>query len=505
MWVILRLVKIKKVIEEVDGVRCLNNLTAFASLPHLTIKQPKSNMNASIVKSPIQTVIQQQRAFFQTGQTKSVDFRLAQLQQLKQAILEDRDAIVDAAKADLGRPPFEAYFEIATLSEANLAIKKLKTWVKPRRVPTPVEQFPGSAWVQPEPLGVVLIIGPWNYPFQLMVSPLVGAIAAGNCAILKPSEQAPHTSKVVAQLIKSAFDPSYVAVVEGDADISKQLLAEKFDHIFFTGGTPIGKRVMQAAAQHLTPVTLELGGKSPCIVDADVDLNTAAKRIIWGKFINVGQICIAPDYLLVDSQIKQPFLELLQQQIQEFYGNLPNTSPDYGRIINQYHFSRLTRLLNNGTVVVGGQTDPDNLYIAPTILDNINWEDPVMQEEIFGPILPVLTYEKLEEAIAQINAQPKPLALYLFSKNKAKQEQVLNETSSGGVCINDTVMQSAVAGLPFGGVGDSGIGSYHGKSSFDTFSHQKSVLKKGLWLDLDWRYAPYTLKKLQQIKRIVNG
>jgi aldehyde dehydrogenase (NAD+) len=462
-------------------------------------------IDVDINLSPIQKLIQQQRAYFKKGKTKSVDFRLAQLQRLKQSIINHQDAIVEAVKADLGRSPFEAYFEIASLSEVNLAIKKLKIWVKPRRVKTSIDQFPSSAWVQPEALGVVLIIGPWNYPFQLMISPLIGAIAAGNCAILKPSENAPHTSSVVAKIIESTFAPNYIAVVEGDIDTSKQLLAEKFDHIFFTGGTAIGKAIAVAAAQHLTPVTLELGGKSPCIIDSDVDLDTAAKRIIWGKFINAGQTCIAPDYLLVDAQIKQPLLEKLKEKIETFYGDNPALSPDYGRIINQRHFSRLVSFLDNGNVVAGGQTDADKRYIAPTILDNITWDDGVMQEEIFGPILPILTYDNLEEAIEKIVARAKPLALYIFSKDAAKQQKVLLETSSGGVCINDTVMHVGVSGLPFGGVGDSGIGSYHGKASFDTFSHQKSVLKKGFWLDLGWRYAPYTLKQLKLIKRIVNG
>lgn len=461
-------------------------------------------MTLEIFASPIQETIQKQREFFQTGQTKSLDFRLAQLQRLKQSIIENQDAIVKSVKADLGRPPFEAYFEIAALAEANLAIKKLRNWAKPRKVKTPIDQFPSSAWIQPEPLGVVLIISPWNYPFQLMISPLVGAIAAGNCAILKPSEHAPNTSKVVTKIIKSCFEPSYIAIFEGDADTSKQLLAEKFDHIFFTGSTVIGKAVAQAAAQHLTPVTLELGGKSPCIIDADVNLETAAKRIIWGKFINAGQTCIAPDYLLVDQKIKQPLLDLCKQNIKTFYGDNPAKSADYGRIVNQRQFSRLTSFLDNGTVVVGGETHEDSRYIAPTILDRITWDDSVMQEEIFGPILPILTYDKLDSAIAQINARPKPLALYIFSKDIAKQQKVINETSSGGVCINDTVMQVGVSSLPFGGVGDSGIGSYHGKASFDTFSHQKSVLKKGLWFDFAWRYAPYTLKQLKQIKSIVS-
>lgn len=462
-------------------------------------------MTSQLVASPVKDLIQQQRSYFGTGQTKDVDFRLAQLKRLKQAILDYQDAIVDAAKADLHRPAFEAYFEIAAIGEINLALKQLKSWVKPQRAKTSIDQFPASAWIQPEPLGVVLIIGPWNYPFQLMISPLVGAIAAGNCAILKPSEHAPNTSKVVAEMIQSTFDPHYVAVVEGDATVSQQLLAEKFDHIFFTGGTRIGRIVMEAAAKHLTPVTLELGGKSPCIVEADVRLDYAAKRIAWGKFINAGQTCISPDYLLVNRRIKSELLERLKQYIQEFYGENPLHSPDYGRIINQNHFSRLTTFLEPDKTVIGGQVDPESRYIAPTILDGVTWEDPVMQDEIFGPILPVLEYDDLDEAIAQVNAHPKPLALYFFSQDEQKQEKVLQSTSSGGVCINDVVMQIAVSGLPFGGVGESGIGSYHGKASFDTFSHRKSVLKRSLWLDLGWRYAPYTVGQLKQIKRIVSG
>lgn len=462
-------------------------------------------MIAQAIETPIPTLIQQQRSFFSTGQTKELNFRLAQLQRLKQAIIDRQDAILQAVKVDLGRPPFEGYFEIGTLGEINLALKQLKTWIKPRRVPTSIDQFPASAWIQPEPLGVVLIIGPWNYPFQLMISPLVGAIAAGNCAILKPSEHAPATSAVVTELIRSTFDPSYVAIVEGDAAVSQALLAEKFDHIFFTGGTAIGKVIMEAAAKHLTPVTLELGGKSPCIVDADTHLEQTAKRIAWGKFINAGQTCIAPDYLLVDRQIKAPLLAQIKQAVQEFYGENPATSPDYGRIVNQRHFSRLTTFLNTGNPVLGGQADETTRYIAPTILDEVSWQDPIMQEEIFGPILPVLTYDRLEEAIAHINERPKPLALYFFSRDSQKQQQVLHSTSSGGVCLNDTVMQVGVWGLPFGGVGESGMGSYHGKASFDTFSHPKSILKRSPWFDLGWRYAPYKPEKLNQIKRIVTG
>jgi acyl-CoA reductase-like NAD-dependent aldehyde dehydrogenase len=455
-----------------------------------------------LTQAPVKDIIRQQREFFATGKTKDVEWRIEQLKRLKQAIVDDQEAIVNAVKADLGRPDFEAYFEITTISEINYALKHLKSWVKPKKVATSIDQFPASAKIYPEPLGVVLIISPWNYPFQLMISPLTGAIAAGNCAVLKPSEVAANTSRVIADIIQKTFDPAYIAVVEGGVEISQQLLEEKFDHIFFTGGTAIGRIVMQAAAKHLTPVTLELGGKSPCIVDSDVDLKYAAKRITWGKYLNAGQTCIAPDYLLVDRRIKSELLTEIQKCVGEFYGDDPAQSPDYARLISRRHFERLEPLLKDGEIVMGGQTKPEEKYIAPTVMDQVSWESPVMQEEIFGPILPVLEYTDLKEAIAQINARPKPLALYIFSKDKQKQEQVLQETSSGGVCINDTVMQVGVSTLPFGGVGDSGIGSYHGKASFDTFSHYKSVLKKGFRFDPNWRYPPYK-DKLSLLKRII--
>jgi acyl-CoA reductase-like NAD-dependent aldehyde dehydrogenase len=450
----------------------------------------------------VSDTIRQQREFFATGKTKDVDFRIEQLKNLKSAIVSNQSRIVDAVKADLNRPEYEAYFEIAAIAEVNYAIKNVKSWAKPKKVPTSIDQFPASARIYPEPLGVVLIIGPWNYPFQLMISPLVGAIAAGNCAILKPSEIASHTSEVVADMISKTFDPAYICAIEGGVEISKQLLAEKFDHIFFTGGTKIGKIVMAAAAKHLTPVTLELGGKSPCIVDSDIQIEYTAKRIAWGKFINAGQTCIAPDYLLVDKKVKPALMQAIKAALHEFYGDDPQQSPDYSRIINQHHLGRLTEFIKDGEIVAGGQTNAEDKYIAPTVIDKVSWDSPVMQDEIFGPILPVLEYDELGDAIAQINARPKPLALYLFSKDKEKQKRVLRETSSGGVCINDTVMQVGVTTLPFGGVGDSGIGSYHGKASFDTFSHQKSVLQKSFLLDLKWRYAPY-LGKLDLIKKII--
>ncbi|MEO0806310.1 MAG: aldehyde dehydrogenase [Cyanobacteria bacterium J06643_4] len=460
---------------------------------------------ATPASSPQQTLTQEleaQRAFFASGQTKPVSFRLAQLEKLKAAIIERQDAIVQAATDDLGRPEFEGYFEVGAIAELGHAIKHLKRWAKPQKVSVPLAQLPGSAWIQPEPLGSVLIIGPWNYPFQLLISPLVGAIAAGNCAIVKPSEIAPATSKVIAELIASIFSPEYVAVKEGGVETSQALLAEKFDHIFFTGGTRIGKIVMEAAAKHLTPVTLELGGKSPCVVDADINLEVAAKRIVWGKFLNAGQTCVAPDYLLVDEKIKAEFLATLQRVISDAFGDNPIESPDLARLVSDRQFDRVAKLLEGEEILIGGQTDSAARFIAPTVLTNVSRESPVMQEEIFGPVLPVLTYGRVEDAIAQINARPKPLALYIFSNNKSLQNQILESTSSGGVCINDVVVHLAIWGMPFGGVGESGMGAYHGKTSFHTFSHMKSVLKKPFWLDIDWRYQPYG-DKVELFKKVI--
>lgn len=452
--------------------------------------------------TPVHNLLDKQRQFFASGKTKEIDFRLNQLKRFKQAITSSKEAVLDALKADLNKPEFEGYFDLIGLNEEiDYAIKKLVTWVKPKKVPTSLTMFPSSAYIYPEPLGVILIIGPWNYPFSLVLTPLVGAIASGNCAILKPSELAPATSKVVADLINKTFEPDYITVVEGGIETSQELLREKFDHIFFTGGTRIGQIIMEAAAKHLTPVTLELGGKSPCIVDTDIDLKETAKRITWGKFINAGQTCIAPDYLLVHRRIKDDLIASIKQCIRDFYGEDPAISPDYARIINERQFERLNGLLGDGNIITGGQSNKEDRYIAPTVIDNISLDAPVMQEEIFGPILPVLDYEKLEEAIAFINRLPKPLALYLFSKDKTKQQQVLKQTSSGGVCLNDVVFQVGVIDLPFGGVGDSGIGSYHGKATFDTFSHYKSVLKKSFRFDLNWRYAPY-MDKLKQLKQL---
>ena len=436
-------------------------------------------------------LLQAQRRFFATGQTRSLGFRLAQLKQLRGAVLKYQEDIVQAAVKDLGRPEFEGYVEVGIIGELDYIIKQLPKWVKPRKARLSLSQLPGAAWLQPEPLGSVLIIGPWNYPFQLIMSPLMGAMAAGNCAVLKPSELAPATSQVLAKLVQETFDPTYVALVEGGVETAQELLAEPFDHILFTGGGRVGKIVMQAAAEHLTPVTLELGGKSPCIVDAETNVEVTAKRIVWGKFLNAGQTCIAPDYLLVHEDIKADLVDALVSTIRASYGENAAQSPDFSRIVNERQVDRLVGLLGAGNILIGGDYDRSNRYIAPTLIDNISWDDPIMQEEIFGPILPILTYRRLEDAIQAINRRPKPLALYLFSHNKQHQQAVLEQTTSGTVGLNEVILQVAVWDLPFGGVGGSGMGAYHGKYSFDTFSNHKSVLKKPFWIDPNWRYAPY--------------
>ncbi|MEY3299342.1 MAG: hypothetical protein RLZZ597_2602 [Cyanobacteriota bacterium] len=451
---------------------------------------------------PMAALLQHQRDFFATGATRSAEFRLTQLKNLRQAVVRYQEEIVEAARVDLGRPAFEGYFEVGVISELDHAIKHLRAWMRPRKVSLPLSQRPGAAWVQPEPLGVMLVIGPWNYPFQMIISPLVGAISAGNCAILKPSEHAPATAKVLAKLVAETFNPDHVALVEGGVETAQALLAERFDHIIFTGGERVGKLVMQAAAQHLTPVTLELGGKSPCIVAPDADLAVTARRIVWGKFLNVGQTCIAPDYVLVHESIKPALVEALKQRIQACYGENLAQSPDLSRIVNEQQFDRLVGLLDRGNILIGGDYNRSDRFIAPTLIDGVTWEDPIMQEEIFGPLLPILTYRTLDEAITAINQRPKPLTTYLFSKDKATQDNVLHQTTSGSLCINDVILQVAVWDLPFGGVGNSGIGHYHGPYSFNTFSNLKSVLKKPFWMDLDWRYPPYE-GKIQLFKRFI--
>ncbi len=452
----------------------------------------------------IPNLVRSQKEFFATGKTKDIQFRKQQLEKLKQAVKAHQEPITEALFEDLGKPKFEAILtEIANCEEeTNYILKHLDSWAKNKPVKTSLNFFPANSFIVPEPLGQALIIGPWNYPFQLSILPLLGAIAAGNCAIIKPSEITPNVSKVIADVISQTFDPNYITVVEGNKTVAEELLQQKFDHIFYTGGARVGKIVMKAAAENLTPVTLELGGKSPCIVEPDIHIEHSARRIIWGKCLNAGQTCVAPDYLLVHREIKDQLVTAMKDCLNEFFGENPEESPDYARIVSDRHFNRLTEFLKDGNIIVGGETDAETRYIAPTLLENVSWDDAVMEEEIFGPILPIIEYDDLESAsakhgrspIAQINDRPKPLALYLFSKSKSKQQQVLQQTSAGGVTLNDTIIHLGSPELPFGGVGESGMGAYHGKASFDTFTHYKSVTNRKFWLDIKLRYPPYADK-----------
>ncbi|MGG0639700.1 aldehyde dehydrogenase [Bacillus altitudinis] len=423
-------------------------------------------------------------------QTPAVQERIRLLNDLKAAIKHHEKDILQALAHDLHKSEQEAYTtEIGMVyEEINHTVKHLHKWAKPSRAKTPLTHIGSKSMIIKEPYGSVLIIAPWNYPFQLALSPLVGAISAGNAVTLKPSELTPHVSNVIGTIVESVFQEDLAAVVEGGVDVSTELLKLPFDYIFFTGSVAVGKVVMEAAAKHLTPVTLELGGKSPCIVMPDADIKLAAKRITFGKFTNAGQTCIAPDYLLVHESIKEDLLHEMTTCIRDFYGNQPETNPHFGKNVSQRHFDRLSQFLSNGTIVTGGQRNEQELKIAPTILDHITWEDPVMQEEIFGPILPVITFGSLQEAADMIKARPKPLALYLFTTNKETEAYILDNLSFGGGCINDTLMHVATPYLPFGGVGESGIGRYHGKESFFTFTHEKSVLRQTNRFDFSFRY-----------------
>lgn len=446
-----------------------------------------------------------QRDYFAEGHTLPLPFRKAQLHKLQKVLKQHEQELFDALYADFRKPALEAYgTEIGFIElELKLALKKVDDWASPRRVPETLINFPARSYVYPQPYGVALIISPWNYPLNLLFTPLIGAMAAGNCAILKPSEIAPNTAAVVNRIISQNFDERYLAVVEGGVEATTHLLAQRFDYIFFTGSTQVGRIVLKAAAEHLTPVTLELGGKSPAIVTQDADLELAARRICWGKFLNAGQTCVAPDYVLVQEDVKEDFIQQVAHCITDFYGAHPAESPDFARIINDNHIARLSKMLTPENIRIGGKTDTDTRYIAPTILDNITWDHPSMQEEIFGPILPVLSFSDLNEAIKMVNRHEKPLALYFFSANREDQKRILKEVTFGGGCINDTISHLANPNLPFGGVGNSGLGSYHGIASFDVFSHQKSVLHRGTWLDLPFRYPPYgdKLKLLRKFLR----
>mgnify|MGYP001129421348 CR=1 FL=1 len=457
------------------------------------------------MSSSIGEIVERQRDFFRTNKAKDVGFRIEKLKRLESAILAYEKRISEALHRDLHRSETEGYItEIGlALNEISYAIKHLSSWAKPKKVRKPLI-FPFSkSLVIHEPYGVVLIIAPWNYPLHLTMLPLVGAIAAGNCVAIKPSEMSPNTSKVIHDMIEEYFEDSYIACFQGNAEVAQQLLDQEFDFIFFTGGTSIGRIVMKAAAEHLTPLTLELGGKSPCIVDKNIDVEKTASRIVWGKFINAGQTCIAPDYLLAYGEIKESLVNALKRKILKFYGSDPKQSKDYCRIINKKHFDRLSAYLNEGDVVFGGETDSEELYISPTLIENVPIKAKVMREEIFGPIIPIVEYSKISEAISFVNSLPKPLAMYIFSNDKKIQQKIIRETSSGGVCINDTMIQLYPKELPFGGVGDSGFGRYHGKISFESFSNKRSIMRQSVLFDLKSRYPPFSEKILKIVKKVL--
>ncbi len=453
----------------------------------------------------MKNTLEEQRKLFASGKTKSFEFRTDMLSRLREAILHFEGDILEALRSDLNRSKVAGYTtEIHhCLAEISFALKNLKRWMRPQRVGGS-KLFPLSRGsVVCEPLGTCLIISPWNYPFSLAILPLIASVAAGNCTVIKPSEISKNTETVIFEMISEYFDKEYISVFCGGPEISKELLKERFDYMFFTGGETVGKIVMKAAAENVTPVTLELGGKSPCIVDEDCDVRKAARRITWGKFLNAGQTCVAPDYLLVQENAKDKLIAGIQECILEFYGENPQDSGDYGRIINENHFSRLDELLKEGEVIFGGKTNRERLYISPTLIEEIPEDAKIMKEEIFGPLLPVLEFGHVSEAVDFVNGRPKPLALYVFSRNKDFQRKIISETSSGGVCINDTIVHLTAPRLPFGGVGNSGFGKYHGKAGFDTFSNQKSVLRQTLLFDIPMRFPPTDEKRLRILRTIL--
>ena len=451
----------------------------------------------------IEKLVQNQKDFFSTGETRDVSFRIKQLKLLKDTINKYREEILDALVKDLNKPRLEGYAtEIGViLSEINHSLKHIKKWTKKKKRKTSIINFPSSGYTLRSPYGLTLIISPWNYPFNLALEPLIGAIVGGNCVVLKPSEYSVNTSAIIVKIIKECFSESYIAVVEGGKEVNQEILKEKFDYIFFTGSTKVGQIVMEAASKHLTPVTLELGGKSPCIVCEDADISIAAKRIVWGKVINSGQTCIAPDYLLVHKSKKKELMDKIKDVIAEFYGNDPIKNDDYCKIISEDHFDRITEYLDGLDIVIGGRHNRQTLKIEPTLVENVTLEDDIMNEEIFGPILPVLEFDYIDEVFSIINQNPTPLALYLFTKNKSVEEKITQDISFGGGCINDTVMHVSSQNMPFGGVGRSGMGNYHGRWSFETFTHEKSILKKATWIDIPLRYPPYE-NKMKWVEKI---
>ncbi len=449
--------------------------------------------------------IQNVRDFFQTQSTKDIKFRKKYLKALKKSIKKHEPDILDALKSDLGKNKVEAYAtEVGfVMKELSYIIKELKNWAKTKSVTTPMMQFPAKSFIKYEPYGTVLIIGPFNYPFQLVMSPLIGALAAGNCAVVKPSEMTPQTSMVVQEILEEVFPEDYVKVIQGEKEVTSQLLDERFDYIFFTGSTKVGQIVYEKASKHLTPVTLELGGKSPVIIDDTANLKVAAERIAFGKFMNAGQTCVAPDYVLIDNEIKVKFVEALQATIQEFYGAQIEQSEDFGRIVNDNHFNRLVNIIEDSRqqVIYGGESNADELFVAPTIILDPKLSDSVMQQEIFGPILPIIGYDTFNEVYDIVEQYEKPLALYLFTEDSDQITAVFNRLSFGGGCVNDTILHLANPNLPFGGVGHSGIGSYHGKYSFELFSHEKSYITKSTKLESGLLFPPYK-GKFKYVKQL---
>ncbi len=456
----------------------------------------------SIEPDQYPAMLNELRANFATGLTRELAWRDAQLQAIDRLLRENEEAIGKALASDLGKPPQEVLLGELALLYSGIAHtrKRLKRWARPRRVSTPAIGQPARSWVQPEPLGVVLILGAWNYPMQLVFGPLIPALAAGNCAVVKPSEVAAASSTLCAELIPKYLDDRAVRVVEGAVDETTELLRQRFDHIIYTGGAAVGKIVMRAASEHLTPVTLELGGKSPCVIDEGADLQSAARRIIWGKCINSGQSCIAPDYVLVSPQQRDDLVAAIGAELETMYGADRLGSADYASMINQRHFERVRGLLGSGTVAIGGKVDETRQRIEPTVLIDVAADAPVMQDEIFGPILPILTVADLDEAMAFILERDKPLAAYLFTKNKDSEKRFVETVSSGNMCINDVIMFMAVHELPFGGVGMSGMGQYHGKTGFDRLSHLKAVMKRGRFPEPPVRFAPYSKLKMKLLR-----
>lgn len=450
----------------------------------------------------LETVAKTFRDSLQKFGYSDVKVRKQRLESLKKVILKREADITQALKEDLGKSAFETYTtEIGfILEEITNTLKNIDDWAKVKKVKTPIALFPGKSYIHPEPYGVVLIISPWNYPFQLCLSPFIGAISAGNKVVLKPSEFAPQTSAIIKKIISEVFDASEVAVVEGSLEETQILLAQKFDYIFFTGSTGVGKIMMRAAAEHLTPVTLELGGKSPCLIEESANIDIAAKRIIWGKYLNAGQTCVAPDYILVPHKLQDQLIERLKHYLKTFYGEDIKASDDYPRIVNHRHFDRLRELIMPAKVAIGGELNREENFIAPTIMKDVEWTDKVMEDEIFGPLLPIIPYEGLDEAIERILSYPKPLAFYVFTESSEKKKSIISRVPFGGGCVNDTVIHLANPNLPFGGVGTSGIGSYHGQKSFDTFTHYKSLYQQGDLVDIPLRYPPYNEKKLNWVK-----